>query len=59
VRTDLAPLLDARGARGEREVGGDAGVVLVDGHADAAHRFEHVDRERSDLQVGRLLRRAP
>jgi hypothetical protein len=59
VRTDLPALLDARGARGEGEVGRDAGVVLVDRHPDAAHRFEHVDRERPDLEIGRLLRRAP
>jgi hypothetical protein len=59
VRADLPALLDARGARGEREVGGDTGVVLVDRHPDATHGLEHVDRERADLQISRLLRRAP
>ena len=55
----LTTLLHTRGARGEGEVGGDAGLVVVEGDADRAHRLEHVDRERADLQIGRLERRAP
>ena len=54
----LATLLDACGAGGEREVGRDAGVVVVDGNADAAHRFEHLDLERADAEVGGLQWRA-
>ena len=52
---DLASLLHARGASGELEVGHDSRLVLVEGDAQPPHRFHHVDRERPDRDVGRLV----
>ena len=58
ARDALEALLDVGGASDPAQLGGDAGLVVVDGDAQALHRLEDLELPRADLEVGRLLGRA-
>jgi hypothetical protein len=51
-----ARLLDRRRASAERQVGGEAVLVLRDPHAERAQRLDDLDRDRSDGRLAALGR---
>src|SRR5262249_34744297 len=55
----LEALLDVRRARDPAQIGADAGLVVVDGDAQAPHRLEDLELPRADLEIGGLPGRAP
>ena len=55
---DLAGLLDGRRAGREREVAGDAGLVVVDDQPGAAERLGDLEPARAHREIGALLWRS-
>ena len=51
---DLVGFLDRCGPGSERDVAGEAGLVVVEHDSGLPHRFDDLESERSDLHLGAL-----